>query len=168
MDAVCCLETKETLRVIGTTRCNDALAKPNMFTGRKSVGNILGEIGRVPKILSLKTPAGPLNLPSTLKETDSEPALTVFVASEDSKGQEVDGERSSKTFSGPSSPDLYKLLETSWPWNSAQQCSAALAYNGNKNSEEADSSILLSDTSEDDLSCWRGGHHLRFELSPTG
>lgn len=147
VDSMCCLGQKaeETLGLIGANRLHDVLTKNNMFNRKKIVGNILGEIRHVPKICSAKSPAGPDNLASALWRRESDPALSMSVASDTHKWQ---GESSSRCFS----PDLDEMLEISWLWKSAQQCYAEEAYNSHKNSEEAESTVSLSDSSEDDLS----------------
>ncbi|XP_036044764.1 uncharacterized protein LOC118584583 [Onychomys torridus] len=156
VDAMCCLGhmAEETLGLIGTNRINDALAKNTMFNKRKSGGPILGEIWDVPKTYSFKSPAGPPSLPPTLRKGGSEAVLPTPLASEDNKGQDENEERCSKISSRSSSPDLYKLLDLSWPGNSAPHFHAVQAYNINRNSEETERTTCSSDgdTSEDDLS----------------
>ncbi|GAB1297907.1 Isopentenyl-diphosphate delta-isomerase 2 [Apodemus speciosus] len=154
VDAMCCVRhmAEDTLGLTGTSRLNDALTRTNMFDRRKRVGNILGEIGHVPKIYSIKSPAGPVNLSSTPQRRENESALPLSVTSETNKGQGVIEKRGIKSSSRSCSPDLYKLLEISCPWNSAQQCCAVESYNSNKNSEELESTVSFSDSSEDDLS----------------
>ncbi|XP_076428995.1 uncharacterized protein LOC107401597 [Peromyscus maniculatus bairdii] len=156
VDAMCCLGhmAEETLGLIGTNRLSDALAKNSMFNKRKSGGTILGEIWHVPKTYSFKSPAGSPSLPPTLRRGGSQPALPTLVASEDHKGKDVNEERYSKISSRSSSPDLYKLLDLSWPGNSAPRFQAVQACNINKNFEETESTTCSgdSDTSEDDLS----------------
>lgn len=84
--------TEETLELVGINRVNNALAPPkktpktHMFNRRKSDSNILGEIGHVPKIHSIKNPAGPPILSPLLRRLEHEPALPTFVATEDNKG----------------------------------------------------------------------------------
>ncbi|XP_037061505.1 uncharacterized protein LOC119087952 [Peromyscus leucopus] len=156
VDAMCCLDhmAEETLGLRGTNRLNDALAKNTMFNKRKSGGTILGEIWHVPKTYSFKSPAGSPSLPPTLRRGGSQAALPTLVASEDHKGQDMNEERYSKISSRSSSPDLYKLLDLSWPGNSAPRFQAVQACNINKNFEETESTTCSgdSDTSEDDLS----------------
>ncbi|KAL1784889.1 hypothetical protein HispidOSU_022697 [Sigmodon hispidus] len=76
------------------------------------------------------------------------------MASEDNKEQDMNEGRHSKISSRSSSPDLFKLLDISWPWDSAPRFYALQAYDINKNSEETESTTSSgdSDTSEDDLS----------------
>ncbi|XP_040597059.1 papilin-like [Mesocricetus auratus] len=156
VDAMCCLGpmAEETLGLIEKNRLNDAPTKINVISGRKR-GNILGEIWHVPKTHSPKNPTGPPTARSTLRRARSEPAMPTFVASEDTKGQEINKVAESKSSSRSSSPDLYKLLDMSWPWNSAPRFSPVSAYIKNKTTEVTDSTASSddSDTSEDYLSC---------------
>ncbi|XP_040592575.1 uncharacterized protein LOC121136314 [Mesocricetus auratus] len=146
---------EETLGLIEKNRLNDAPTKINVISGRKRGGNILGEIWHVPKTHSPKSPTGPPTARPTLRRARSEPALPTFVASEDTKTQEVSKVTKSKSSSRSSSPDLYKLLDMSWPWNSAPRVSPVSAYIKNKTTEDTDSTASSddSDTSEDYLSC---------------
>ncbi|XP_060228415.1 uncharacterized protein LOC132649195 [Meriones unguiculatus] len=152
VDAMCYLLSMalETLGLIGTSKPHDTQAENNMCIRRKSVRNILGEIWRAPKFHFIKISAGLLTLLPTLR---SDHALSMFVASEDNKVQDVNEVRSSKSSSRACSPDLYKVPEIDWPGNCDQQRSAAQAERSNRNSGETESTLSLSDSSEDYLSC---------------
>ncbi|ERE80141.1 hypothetical protein H671_3g9075 [Cricetulus griseus] len=77
------------------------------------------------------------------------------MTSEDYNRQELDNVKKSQMSSRSSAPDLYKLPDISWPWNSGPQFSPVPAHNINKDSEdtESTSSSSDSDSSEDSLSC---------------
>ncbi|MEJ1286144.1 hypothetical protein NN561_017148 [Cricetulus griseus] len=125
----------ETLEPNGKKGLSHVLAKTNLYS------DIIVKVWQVPKSDS----AVPTTLPPTLRKAGSEPALATFVESEDNRQQERNDGTKSKRSSRSSCPDLYKMLDISWPWNTAARFSPVLAYNYNKTSENTESTTSTGD-----------------------